>query len=192
MIRSACVHVNHYNCHFQLLCENFNGFKHMFHENCYYYEFKCRLHFSLIVIFYWTYYTISIKGGEFGPNTHVKRHQKHGKYIENIPFPLCFNWCEPSETVNFTGIMKSDQRWSAMTYNDRVLATWVSLAPGACYTLLQATLLTQDQDEDSLLSLLPLCMQITPCTRAEIQALHAERRTKSVQFQSVRIVKSSS
>ena len=29
--------------------------------------------------------------------------------------------------------MKSDQRWSAMTYNDRATDTWVSWAPGASY-----------------------------------------------------------
>ena len=76
--------------------------------------------------------------------------------------------------------MKSDQRWSAMTYNDRATDTWVSWAPGAV-TLLHATLLTREPDEDSLLL---LRMQITSFTRADIQA-YTPKRTKSIQFQSV-------
>ena len=70
--------------------------------------------------------------------------------------------------------MKSDQRWSAMTYNDRATDTWVSLAPGAV-TLLHATLLTREPDEDSLLL---LRMQITSFTRADIQAIHDEADKK--------------
>ena len=70
--------------------------------------------------------------------------------------------------------MKSDQRWSAMTYNDRATDTWVSWAPGAV-TLLHATLLTREPDEDSLLL---LRMQITSFTRADIQALYAEADKK--------------